>query len=269
MSIPLTVFPILHCNSSIYVTMDIECLTSERKKILSCLERHKQFVNAVPELNVDTTEELQARLKVIESLYEKFEDKQLLIEKLYFKEKNISELTIQEEERKQFEEIYFQLVGSIKSKVNKFFGDTIGSVVNNIQGGIQDTQSGTTILQKSVQLPSIKLPSFSGQYNDWIDFRDCFKSLIHENNELTKVQKFYYLRSSLEKEALNLIQSIQVSDANYIDAWELLICERYEQKAILVYNHIRALFEYPKLEYENHYKLRNFYDSLQKNLEAR
>ena len=35
-----------------------------------------------------------------------------------------------------------------------------------------------------VVLPKIQLPEFSGRYEDWIPFRDVFKSLIHKNQSL-------------------------------------------------------------------------------------
>ena len=38
------------------------------------------------------------------------------------------------------------------------------------------------------------LPKFSGEYIEWIPFRDIYSSGVHNNDSLTKVQKFYYIR---------------------------------------------------------------------------
>ena len=42
------------------------------------------------------------------------------------------------------------------------------------------------------KLPKISMPKFSGEYMEWIPFRDIYSSLVHNNDSLTKVQKFYY-----------------------------------------------------------------------------
>lgn len=91
--------------------------------------------------------------------------------------------------------------------------------------------------------------------------------LLYMTTSLTKVQKFYYLKSCLRDEALNLIETIQVTEANYDTAWQLLY-DRYENKALLIHNHIRALFDYPTIDTENHGSLRAFYDAITKNIRA-
>jgi len=39
--------------------------------------------------------------------------------------------------------------------------------------------------------------------------------MVHDDDGLTPAQKFYYLRSCLSKQALDLVQSIPISDENY------------------------------------------------------
>jgi hypothetical protein len=38
-----------------------------------------------------------------------------------------------------------------------------------------------------VRLPEIKLPTFDGNYNDWIYFREKFSNLVCSNNTLKKI----------------------------------------------------------------------------------
>ncbi|XP_065073823.1 uncharacterized protein LOC135697895 [Ochlerotatus camptorhynchus] len=59
-----------------------------------------------------------------------------------------------------------------------------------------------------VKLPEIRLPTFSGPLKEWVTFRDTFRSLIHNNPQLTDMEKFTYLRSSLNGEALQEINSV-------------------------------------------------------------
>ncbi|XP_065094964.1 uncharacterized protein LOC135716044 [Ochlerotatus camptorhynchus] len=69
----------------------------------------------------------------------------------------------------------------------------------------------------SVKLPEIKIPEFGGKSDEWIEFRDLFKSLEHSNN-----QKLHYLRSALKGEASRLISSFAITSEN----WNSFLVER-------------------------------------------
>lgn len=58
------------------------------------------------------------------------------------------------------------------------------------------------------------------------------------NDEIDNIDKFHYLRSSLEGSAAVVIKFIQFS-ANYCDM-ETLLCERFENKRLLTQNHVSA-----------------------------
>lgn len=51
------------------------------------------------------------------------------------------------------------------------------------------------------KLPTINLPSFSGNNEDWLSFSDSFQSLIHKNETLSDIQKLHYLKSSSKDES--------------------------------------------------------------------
>ncbi|XP_071579802.1 uncharacterized protein [Temnothorax nylanderi] len=95
-----------------------------------------------------------------------------------------------------------------------------------------------------VKLPTLKLPEFSGNYNEWLLFKDAFKSLIHDNTALTEIQKFQYLRSSLTGEALQVIGGLATTAANYDNAWDLLI-DNYENTKLLINTHLSQLLDFP------------------------
>ncbi|XP_058840811.1 uncharacterized protein LOC131696277 [Topomyia yanbarensis] len=92
-----------------------------------------------------------------------------------------------------------------------------------------------------MKLPEIKLPNFGGKLRDWVTFRDMFISLIHRNHQLTEIDKFTYLRSSLVGDALQEICTIEISAANYKIAWDLLQ-KRFENTKLIVKAHLDALF---------------------------
>ncbi|XP_046865278.1 uncharacterized protein LOC124459715 [Drosophila willistoni] len=72
----------------------------------------------------------------------------------------------------------------------------------------------------------IKLPTFSGNYEDWQHFSDMFLGSIGGDPHLTSCQKFHYLKSSLSGEAFSLIKHIAVTNDNYSEAWDRLV-QRY------------------------------------------
>lgn len=74
-----------------------------------------------------------------------------------------------------------------------------------------------------LRLPVINIPSFSGNISDWPSFRDSFVSLIHENEELSDVQRFHYLKSALRGSPAQTISAIQISQIGYTTAWDALL----------------------------------------------
>lgn len=97
------------------------------------------------------------------------------------------------------------------------------------------------------RLPKISLPTFVGDYMDWIPFRDIYVSLVHTNMSLSKVQKFYYLKGSLSGEAACLIKTISATEANYDSAWTILEA-RYHNERMIVGSLITKLFNIPKTD---------------------
>jgi hypothetical protein len=63
--------------------------------------------------------------------------------------------------------------------------------------------SGGTVAGGKVKLPKISLPRFKGNPLYWTAFWDSYESAVHLNSALSDVDKFNYLRSLLEKSALD------------------------------------------------------------------
>lgn len=58
------------------------------------------------------------------------------------------------------------------------------------------------------------LPKFGGNVTNFTSFWDSFQSAIHSNSYLSSVDKFNYLKSYLEGEALRSIEGLPLSEAN-------------------------------------------------------
>ncbi|XP_039303389.1 uncharacterized protein LOC120357294 [Solenopsis invicta] len=94
----------------------------------------------------------------------------------------------------------------------------------------------------SILLPRIELPKFSGQYTEWVNFRDIFESIVIKNEGLTNVQRLHYLKSSLTSEARIVIKNISVTDANYELVWGA-VKERYENTRAIVSSYLNTILE--------------------------
>ncbi|XP_038116923.1 uncharacterized protein LOC119769092 [Culex quinquefasciatus] len=117
-----------------------------------------------------------------------------------------------------------------------------------------------------VKLPEIKLPSFGGNITEWITFRDSFKSLIHNSENLSDFDKFTYLQSSLFGEALAEISTVRVSDTNYQVAWGVLE-NRYGNMKLILKSHLDAIFAVEPVRDECFEALNHLLSVVDKNLQ--
>ena len=142
-------------------------------------------------------------------------------------------------DRDVFESTYFQCLAT---------GLFVIENTQNLQFRRDSTEA--VIAPMSVRLPKIKLIKFSGNYDEWLSFKDTFLFLIHDDQSLTDLQKFHYLKSSLVGEAAQVINALQLTGANYSLAWSLLQ-KKYHNIRIITYKHINALFSQPRIMKES------------------
>ena len=95
---------------------------------------------------------------------------------------------------------------------------------------------------KSVRakLPKLQLQNFDGKICEWPEFWDGFSSSIDNNDQLSDVDKFAYLRGFLEGPAKSTIARLSLTEANYKCSVELLK-KRFEKKATVQRAHINQL----------------------------
>jgi hypothetical protein len=85
--------------------------------------------------------------------------------------------------------------------------------------------------------------------------------MVHNDDSYTAAQKFFYLQSSLEGPALELIRSIPVSDGNY-DAVIGQLIQRYDNHSLVVQSHIRSILDCPRVEESNPSTLQVLYSTV-------
>ncbi|CAK1593093.1 unnamed protein product [Parnassius mnemosyne] len=205
-----------------------------------------------PLQNHDATE-LELRMGKLDTLYNQYDEVQLRLECI------VDKPDLQLTERSCFETQYYKALAKAQILLSDHHN------ANSESAG--SDKSSRVSNHKFVKLPTIQLPKFSGSYENWLEFHDTFSSLIHSNDEIDEINKFHYLRASLEGSAAVVIQSFEFSASNYTVAWNVL-CERFSNKRLLVQNHVSALFNLETITRESSVTLKRLIDLLSKNLRA-
>lgn len=113
----------------------------------------------------------------------------------------------------------------------------ITELTRRAPGNVPEVQVG------QMKLSPLKIPNFCGDYKDWISFYDMFNAAIHTNERLSNAQKLQYLKEALTGPAAQLIRHITISDANYAEAYDLLV-KRYNKRKHVVTALIRTVMEH-------------------------
>ena len=168
-------------------------------------------------------------------------------------------------ERTQFEKSYYES----KSAAMKIIREkTLPPSVSNASASDSSLAPASTPAYKpNVKLPALNLKTFSGNYEEWLEFSDTFTGSIDKYPGLPPVHKLYYLRSCLTGKAAEIIKSLESTDENYKTAWNLLK-ENYESKRLIVQKHVKILYELPAVTRESAVELHTLYNSAQGHIRA-
>lgn len=105
---------------------------------------------------------------------------------------------------------------------------------------VQETGSVPLNIASGVKLPKISIPTFKGDQKLWPTFFDLFSQLIHQNKNLSNIEKLQYLFSYLDGEPLKLLAGLSISDDSYEIAYKKLV-NRYQNKRLLASNALSAI----------------------------
>ncbi|XP_055714768.1 uncharacterized protein LOC129808888 [Phlebotomus papatasi] len=119
----------------------------------------------------------------------------------------------------------------------------------------------------STKLPQLSVPKFSGNYTEWISFREMFTSAVHNKSSLSDAEKFQYLKGYLCGEAESVVHHLAMTGENYHVAWEL-IQDEYEKKQNITTEYLRTFFEQPNIADANPKVLRSLYITSNKVIQA-
>ncbi|XP_066255176.1 uncharacterized protein [Euwallacea similis] len=195
-------------------------LLHARRILTKRLSRFEQYLRE--NRDIQETVQLEIRLKNVEEDYNQFDKVQSRLEFLSLNE---------EEQRIEIESAYFNLISELKQLINSISKNQNST---NTHLGKQNSPRGLG------KLPDLGLRSFYGNYETWFSFKNIFDSLVHSRTDLSETEKLLYLKLCCKGDALNLIDSLDITPDNYTIALNLLQ-KRYENKKAVINIHAKGL----------------------------
>jgi len=188
--------------------------------------------------------DIQVRFDKLPNIFNKFEGAQ--------SELKLSDDADYSVDRQQFEDQYFE----VKAKFNELLHPMVDpprsrhSSPHSSLSGHSNTSPRSHASSAHIKLPVISLPTYDGDTCHWLQFRDTFEALTVNNSTLSNVQKFHYLIASLKNEAKDLISNLQITNENFLVAWQL-VTQRYNNKRLIAMMHAKHLCQMPQAKKED------------------
>ncbi|KAJ3654815.1 hypothetical protein Zmor_013974 [Zophobas morio] len=217
----------------------------------SLIKRVEALVNLSQQARVHETVrgEFFIRAADLNHIVAQFEQRQLQIVELCTTPEELDE---QYEVQSRFDDMQYS-IKSVAAELNR--------------EAAQSSAPRGNLTSNNVKLPKIQIPTFDGQIKNWPTFYDLFRSLIHNNPNLSAIEKFQYLSTSLSREASTVIKNLPISAANYAIAFDALVA-RYNNKRVLLTNYWQAIYSAPKVNGDSPNLLRNLLNVFSENLAA-
>lgn len=159
--------------------------------------------------------QIRSRKDRLKELYEAFEEVQSSIEE----ESGVSEDS--ENYRVEVEDVYYKAMANC-NKIIKEEEPEQSISYPRANSEIQNNSSASSNQVAPVKLAALQIPKFTGLYSEWATFYDIFTAFVHNNEDISEIQKFFYLRESLEGDAEKCLQCLGTTAENYRIAWQTL-----------------------------------------------
>lgn len=232
---------------------DIKELVRQRGSIRARLTLFENYLTPLSELKIHKDKlpinELTLRLNKVQDLFYNFDEVQSKIELL-----DADVIDTQMKEREESESRFYSLIARAQEVLESWKERT-------------ESKGATSSQAANIKLPPIKIAPFDGSPSKWLEFRDTYLSLVHDNDQIDNISKYHYLKSYLEGSASAVIKSVSVSASNYHIAWSQL-CDRFDNKRLLINHHLKSLFTMESLSRESYKGLQNLLDTITRNLRA-
>ena len=116
--------------------------------------------------------------------------------------------------------------------------------------------------QAKAKLPKLTLPKFRGEFTKWNTFWDSFQSAVHENPEISQVDKFNsYLNSVLVGPAARAISGLTLTASNYEKTVRILQ-DRFGKTQQIITAHLDELIKITPCHNDRPTSLRYVFDQI-------
>lgn len=212
----------------------MESLVRKRGRVKAKITRIEKFIfENMDESNINTND-----IAVRETLLTKAFDEYNLIQE------QIEEIDdSQDDDRVEVEQKYITIHSKIKTLMaNNGQAASVASGVSGVADNLSNTQGAQASTSRKLNRLNLKIPTFTGNYEEWQSFIDLFSALIDKDDTLADSEKLMYLKTVIKGEPLSIINEIKITDDNYKTALDLLK-ERFDRSLDIVNSHIRGLVE--------------------------
>nr|CAH7726126.1 unnamed protein product [Callosobruchus chinensis] len=237
----------------------MEKLVRKRGSIRASLTIFAKYVDSVKDKDTLSRNEilkLSGKLDRALNLIHTFNDVQEEIDEI------TDDLDNEMAEREEFDEAFESAIANAKEILefhDRENNDDKNSAVSSVSA------KSSVEMKSSIVLPQINLPKFNGSPENWLEYRATYEALIHENEGLTQMQKYHYLRASLEGTASQVIRPTPFVSESYEAAWKAL-CEEFDNSKVLVHEHVQALFNLESVRQERASDLKRIVNEVSQHL---
>ena len=117
----------------------------------------------------------------------------------------------------------------------------------------------TENMKTGVELPKLVLKNFSGDPQEWDQFRETDEAAIHQNTRISNEQKFSYFINYLEASTKQAVGGFPVTNEAYEEAFTLLK-NCYGNPEFIISSHMNNLIKLEKVVNSNVKEIRNLFD---------
>lgn len=224
----------------------MQALVTRRATIKGTITRIETWFNTNKDSQTDNFE-FSARRAMLIKAFTDYESVQQELEK---------EDETQSSDRDLIETKYCSTLAKIDREINKHSTSSAAS---------SQSTSNTQQISSKVKRPQLNIPPFTGDITQWNAFYQLFQNLIENDQALTEIEKFIYLKSYLTGEPLNLINNIQLTSDNFKVALDSLK-DRYDNQLNIIYAYSKNLLDAPSIGKTT--SLRDFITYLKQTIEG-
>ncbi|GFR07835.1 uncharacterized protein TNCT_366971 [Trichonephila clavata] len=154
--------------------MNAETAKALRGRAKAALTRTKNFIEKDDQ--TFNKNDISNKLEKLELIYTEFDQAD-------------AALPFESSEMEEFEAKYYETKAKLQNILENL---SVRTNVYNDNSNVFENVSN--VKSSNFKLPKINIECFSGDYKDWLSFKDLYVSLVHDNMCLSNIQKFQYLK---------------------------------------------------------------------------